>query len=158
MLKSRGYSVELIPWNSSHWSEMACGGRNACCQNVQASLQVIRHLLSLPAATVPPAASASAPLPPTSSPSTSLTSTSSSAPAPTTRALTPSRTGDSVRTLQLVIPLEHRIQSIELMHHHSSMIPMTLPMMLHSLLMSCQTKRPPWVVDIAERFLKESRP
>lgn len=39
LLRSRGYLVELqIHWNSSHWSEMARGGRNACCQDIQGSV------------------------------------------------------------------------------------------------------------------------
>ena len=97
MLKSRGrgYSVELIHWNSSHWREMACGGRDSCCQDFRASLRVIRHLLEIPAAKSQPAA------PVASAPSTSMPSTSSSpAPTPTSRTLIPSLdlTDDPVRT------------------------------------------------------------
>ena len=90
VLKSRGYSVELIHWNSSHWSEMACGGRTACCQNVRASLEVIRNLLTLP-----PISSTSA----SSAPSARASMPSN---CPSTRTSKPSQstdlTGDSVGT------------------------------------------------------------
>ena len=71
ILKTQGYSIELLHWNSSHWSEMACGGRYPCCQNAAASLRVIRHLLTIPAAK-------SRPISPTDAPSTATTFSSSS--------------------------------------------------------------------------------
>ena len=52
LLRSRGYLVELIHWNSSHWSEMARGGRNACCQDIQGSFRVLRHLVPNPVRSV----------------------------------------------------------------------------------------------------------
>jgi len=66
LLRSRGYLAELIHWNSSHWSEMACGGRNACCRDIQGSFRVLRHLVPNPVRSVvghpgPPYPQASAP-------------------------------------------------------------------------------------------------
>ena len=52
LLRSRGYLVELIHWNSSHWSEMARGGRNACCQDIQGSFRVLPHLVPNPVRSV----------------------------------------------------------------------------------------------------------
>ena len=73
ILKTQGYSIELLHWNSSHWDEMACGGRYACCQNSMASLRVIRHLLTIPAASSRPAVPAPAEAPPARSTSSRRT-------------------------------------------------------------------------------------